>query len=558
MKQLSYLLILSFAALVFNNCGTDDYVWTDDGTTNDSTNIDSLNVNRLVVKKVYFQLPTELESVAKDWTVNTIFSTDNKSTDSLTAEFYDENSQELIVALNESGNVTLMAFQSAFGKDSIEMSLETTAKAMVMLMPWTQNMAGWLKKQVIDDLPNHPEFNNLVDAIKLSLKGGELDPLVIAPVLNELAVLQEKASNKKLEKTEDPVVLAAENNTITIKNRKSSAYLGVGIYDENNNLVKVDKVDGFLKSSSTLEDLKAYLFNGPKAYPTVEFEIEKAGDYNLVIDNGFTGEESEENSLAFKWNAGRAVIMTLGFVSDIFSTEEPGMVKCAVGFVENYTSFGNEIYSAIQSNSADQSTGYTERINLVATHSKNLLTYLSGCNVWGKSWLKINPGMVKKILNTMSVFGKAQKLFDSGFFVYDLYKYNEKQEFCLEMDENGEFTECSKFDFEGTWRWEMINYSSKAGEENALYIEIITTDRKGVYDGYYSYNYPRTSGKWYNAELPGSILLTFEDGEITLPGSGEPKKVIVKDHNAETFYSDNWDSTYDQSTVYTKYRLSRQ
>ncbi|MGB0429036.1 MAG: fibrobacter succinogenes major paralogous domain-containing protein [Bacteroidia bacterium] len=33
-KQLSYLILLAFAALVFNNCGTDDYVYGDDGNGN--------------------------------------------------------------------------------------------------------------------------------------------------------------------------------------------------------------------------------------------------------------------------------------------------------------------------------------------------------------------------------------------------------------------------------------------------------------------------------------------------------------------------------------------
>ena len=49
-KQFSYLLVLSFAALIFSNCGgTDNPIWTDDGTTNDSTqtgiSLDKLNYN---------------------------------------------------------------------------------------------------------------------------------------------------------------------------------------------------------------------------------------------------------------------------------------------------------------------------------------------------------------------------------------------------------------------------------------------------------------------------------------------------------------------------------
>ncbi|MFY0673426.1 MAG: hypothetical protein JXQ87_08470 [Bacteroidia bacterium] len=43
MKQLSYLILLAFAALVFSNCGTDDYVWTDDG--NDSTSYFSIRMD---------------------------------------------------------------------------------------------------------------------------------------------------------------------------------------------------------------------------------------------------------------------------------------------------------------------------------------------------------------------------------------------------------------------------------------------------------------------------------------------------------------------------------
>lgn len=482
-------------------------------------------------------IPSNSNISLGDLSVSSLFTENSQITEGATEiESFNDNSMELTFATNSQENIVLLSYFNPISSDVVDLSIESTAVALIMLNPWTFDLSVNAKADAIEFIKSLPEFESLKNVLETNFKNGELNPINTIAVLEKVTNVQAIVSNRTTEYIA-PLTFNFQNSTATIINEASSASYSIGLYNQNNELLEHKIAIGLDKTHQIYQD---YISNNYQYEidneQTVQFDIPSDGDWTLKAKSGLSFDGSLENQQAAFYNAGNLGLSILGIISpklkkaikngecifDIGQNIYNG-VNGSVGIATSFEEFNNGTISGYDltldglSFMWTQSTGVYSTITDCASNS----TELFGIE-------KLKNGSFDKILKFLDLLGNLENAFNGGAMLGDWIIYDNEIDYCFTKNGNTigkswtnntpvrTYDNCTVtiLDANLTLTNNILNYSfleSDSCFENENVNNVIDLNL-----GYNQINETTWTGLFFNNEIRHTITITNDTVSIRL------------------------------------------
>ncbi len=426
------ILILSFIALftVFNwNCGKiNDF--SDSNEENSDTG--------LIEKTVIIDLPPELVHLKADMKISSLFSeTSEIKNDEATVEVINNNF-ETVFATNVSGQIILLGMNRGDVSD-IELSIESTAKTMLMLHPWAIDLSTNAKIEAMQYISTLPEYSDLVASLTTSLSTDSLNPVLMKPLLDKILSLRKDKSSRNLIVYSEPLRIDASAQSVTITNNECSVGYTIGLYNEVNQLIEKKYLSGQDKSFTFFEYFLSGTFDIDPEYPEISFNYSNIGEYTIEARNGMAFDGSSLDINARRENTW---ILFKKFLSLINKGLGKSADKCAIESTSYLISIEERFSSVIDKlNSGQISKDEATRtfIEILSGQIGDVGNLIDECLLDGKG---IKIVALKKLLGFLDVSAKIQSSFDAGAILGDWLYFDNSIDNCFAVNVSGDVETC--------------------------------------------------------------------------------------------------------------------
>ncbi len=211
---------------------------------------------------------------------------------------FNNNKNHLV--LNANGELILMRYNSSQNSD-YDITVESTALAMVMNTPLVQSLNEEGKRQLLNLLPTKPAFKALIAEISNSIKAGKsfADTNNVNLIQNYKKIIGEvdakliafskpsrgSESIKNSTGFDDPVGIYRNGRKITFVNRGVANYYVIGIY-KNKTRVKKLVLDGINIFSASIGDIINPILFPDTTVSQQTYTLEGDGEFEIKIRSG--------------------------------------------------------------------------------------------------------------------------------------------------------------------------------------------------------------------------------------------------------------------------------
>ena len=441
MKNIFFLLIIAIFTL---SCDKED----SQSTSEEEVKVKELNVS--------IELPINSSINPDDLSVSTILTDKAPVVDSnTTIETFDDEAIELAFATNAQGNIVLMGYFDPIDVEAVQLNLDNTAIALVMMHPWTIDLSVSAKKDAFIYIKNLPEYATLKQAIESSINAGEINPLATSNVIQKL-ILTQKEVFSRISEYKEPLHFDIEASKITVKNEVSSAAYSIGLYDPNNKLIEKKLVDGLGKLQYTMNQFSDNTFTSTKI-PEITFDTPTAnGNYKLKAKSGLSFDNSPENLEAAYENSK----ILLSNVVGIFSTKLKAIVRLKAGkcggeigaYVFNGTSGTMSIANSLKDFSQNNKTKYG-LVKDVFFFSKDkydgIVKLINSCS---SNYYNIKSSPFKSFFSYLDILSNLESAFNGGAHLADWLQFDKSIETCFKKA-NNDISPCNLLS--GVWTLDL-------------------------------------------------------------------------------------------------------
>ncbi len=425
---IALISMLAVTALVFQSCKKDNVEENSGETT------------ELVEKHVIINLPPELNSLESEIFVNTLYSENSDIVNNeAIIKVVDNNMLITVFATNTSGQIVLLGMQNT-GDIEFELSIESTAKAMVMLHPWAIDLTGDAKIQAMEYIATLPEYTELVSALTTSLQTDSLNPLLMIPLLEKILSLQNNDTSKNLIVYKSPLKLDASSESIKITNNMSSVGYTTGLYNKDNQLIDKKFLEGQDKSYFFFNSFLSGYFDIDPEYPEISFNYNESGNYTIRARNGLAFDGSSLDINARRENLWYLFKKSLSLINESLGK---GADECVMATTDFIISFEERVNSTLQELAAGETTNAEMTrvfISAITSQLGDVGGLINTCALNGKG---IKNGALKKLLGFLDVTSKLVNSFDTGAFMADWVQYDKSIDHCFTKETDGNIELCN-------------------------------------------------------------------------------------------------------------------
>ena len=346
---------------------------------------------------------------------------------------------ELAYAINQSGKPVMLSYFNPASTERITMNATTTAVAIVLLHPWTINLAPAAREEAMAHIRKLPEFVGLLRAVEESIIGGSSDPLVDPSVLDLLEPVQ-SAMQKDLTAYKEPLSFEVSSSNLTVTNRESAAGYLVTLYDVySGEELSSQFVGGVDKSFATLAD---YLVGDSSKISgetdAIIFPLPKdTTKYSVAATNGNTLLPNAKDIQATTYNLGQNTWHLLSVISPKLGKafKRPKCAAATIGYLTGHSQSSADLWSTMQG-VADGSTSPQDLYYSVTTwlHSNlnGFAEIVKDCTkgvwIWSDG---LSSAGISIPMDLMKHFLAANAVYKAGFAVADLLIYPTHVDYCF-------------------------------------------------------------------------------------------------------------------------------
>ncbi len=471
------------------------------------------------------ELPTGSSINANDLKVSTIL-TENAPVVNANAKVqtFDADAIELAFATNAQGKMVLLSYFDPIDGGAIQLNLDNTAIALVMMHPWTVDLSVSAKKEAAAYIKGLPEYEALKQSIKNSINAGDIDPLATSDVVAKLIVTQKMLF--RISEYKEPLQFDIDASKITIENKVSSAAYSIGLYGLNGNLIERKMVDGLGKFQYTINQFTSNTYISSEI-PKIAFNTPTAdGNYLLKAKSGLSFDNSTENLEAAYENSKILLSNTIG----IFSTKLKAIVRLKAGkcggeigaFVYNGTTGTTSIANSLKAYSENNKSKYLlvkDVLFFVKEKYDGMVQLINSCS---SNPYNIQKSPFKTFFNYLDILSRLENAFNGGAHLADWLQFNKTIETCFKRS-NNTITQC---------------YPVKLTENNIL--------NTGMYNG---------NGTCYGGPLNAYFInFNYIDTEKKIKANLSNLRIQYKFENNGCWSA--WDTTTVATTYFANYPLT--
>lgn len=454
MKKVALFLTLvtAFFSCLPDTSDPDPFGGTDDG----SGGLVAQDGNILV--DLTIELPPNAELSPMDLAVSSLFTDDSSlAAGNTTVEYFNGDGLELTFVTDLDQNIILFGFVNPNDASSFTLNSGSTAQALVLMHPWAMDLSTELKKQVMTEIENMPEFATLQTSIETEVSKANVDLLNNELVQSSLANLINKVldsnagkskSSKLIDELKEPLAISTEGNTLTVKNIDNSMAYGVKLLGENgSNAVQI--LPDVNKNLFAFDQIGRIISLSGFEETQVSFNIASNQQYSIIAKNGLEFDNSEEDSVVFNRNAGKILISLLGLVSSslkgAFSSDQCLDALGRFAF-QNIT----QTFQKISRNQISNSDFLDDNLDLLRENTVGVGNVLNQCNhpLVQSERLKV---LISSVVKVKEVFNAAE----FGLLVIDWARYKNRIEFCIDKS-SGEVVKCKDVTLSGELEFKRV------------------------------------------------------------------------------------------------------
>lgn len=401
---------------------------------------------------------------------------------------FDVNGYETAFVTNADDDIVLLGYFNPGESKSITVNTESTAIALLLLNPWSMDLAPNAKQEYIALAKTLPEFAELKKRIEQSIASQSGGPLNDQHVLDQLAVTQ-RASLLKIQdmreapaammaraasQTNSPLAFQIETSGIKVDNQLSSITYVVGLYDGSGKLIDKKEVSGLEKSYYFLKEFGLGKYINTAGSSAAFKTPSNDGSYTLVARNGFAFDGSVEDREALRANAVGLTFQVLGILSTGLKeyTKLINKEACTSQIGDLVLQFDNGTYKLAQSfeRFGKGQIGKTalafDVFRFVMDRYTSIVETIRICKPKAKQLINLEDAKyVGRLVKSAFVVSAVLDVFDTSAALTDWVQYDKKIEKCFQLKDR-KITECNPLI--GTWelisdRQYEIVYSGTGG-----------------------------------------------------------------------------------------------
>ena len=390
------------------------------------------------------ELPTGSSLNPNDLKVSTILTENAPVVNSNSkVQTFDADAIELAFATNTQGKMVLLSFFDPIDGESIQLNLDNTAIALVMMHPWTVDLSVSAKKEAAAYIKGLPEFSALKQSINNSINAGDIDPLASSDVIAKLILTQKMLF--RISEYKEPLQFDIDASKITIENKTSSAAYSLGLYGSNGNLIERKMVDGLGKFQYTINQFTNNTYTSSEI-PKITFNTPAAdGNYLLKAKSGLSFDNSTENLEAAYENSKILLANTIG----IFSTKLKAIVRLKAGkcggeigaYLYNGTTGTINIANSLKDYSENNKSKYLlvkDVFFFIKEKYDGMVQLINSCST---NPYNIQKSPFKAFFNYLDILSRLENAFNGGAHLADWLQFDKSIETCFKKSSN-DITQC--------------------------------------------------------------------------------------------------------------------
>jgi hypothetical protein len=357
-----------------------------------------------------------LPSNAIDPTSLTVLSSTEESTINNSAAFMMDSSSfkdySTQVVLNSVGEAVMMRYNYPNSPDH-DISIESTALAMLMNTPAVQSLTEQGRINLITYIVNTPEFVNLLIELELNLScckdGRSFTDTTNTDLINAFKSLGAAASANNLKSAfDEPILTNQSGNQVVFINNGVAVNYWVGIYNNGQKMISAP-IDAAQIFSSSIKDIEAGFLNSNPGPASIDYTFKSNGIYKVYIRSGRILDNTFESKAALVQN------LTLGAL-DLLNIVLPDSKECtksAATAIQTYIETNLNLYTISVSSPSDLQTV----IGIIFKATKDIID-LKSCS----------GNKTKKLLGFFTKYfdliGKVGNSLNSSMFVFHFLSAN--------------------------------------------------------------------------------------------------------------------------------------
>jgi Fibrobacter succinogenes major domain (Fib_succ_major) len=397
---MKYLLLLLCLSLFVISCNKDD--------DHSDNSLEQKEISGTII------LPSGIDINTEQWSAHSPLADGSVVGNKFELNIFKNTTSTILIQNGD--KVVLMGYRR-IGEGGLEITTESTAKALIMCLPIMASIAAESRFQIIDNAAILPEFETLKTEIESNLvSGNDLFDLQNEALFTALGnVIQKISSNpdgrlaSKKNLLSEPVQVEQDNRNLTFSNNHIAYTTVIGIYKDEQklNTIQIDGVDAFPTSISNLANGifggGTTLFGNGKVSEAYNFNDD--GNYKVKIRTGLPlqDDDTEEYDQALRANLIHASKLALNIFLPAIENENTGC----------FTNLAQEVCEAI--NDAENLDA-KKAVYLAFKHTLKSTENFYKC-VYGKN-LDFSATYFGKVGKLYSVFSELADRIDNLGSIY--------------------------------------------------------------------------------------------------------------------------------------------
>ncbi|MCA0133866.1 DUF5011 domain-containing protein [Winogradskyella alexanderae] len=421
-----YSFILLCAFLMFFSCSTDNNNPVDPALIEQPPSDGNVKVD------IKVELPSNTTFSESDLEVISIFDSSTLTSSGISdIEIYNGDNLELVSVQNSVQEAVLFGLLDPVDENIKIIDVTSTAKAIVMLAPWSIGLSKEEKIQALSLISTLSGYDSFLTEVEQGIKSQDLTNVNPQEIQNQLVEsFFSRTSNSDIDGNFGPLDVIVENTALSVYPEwETNINISYSLKLFKNGVLQDDKMLlGNLVSQGVID----LLFNGigsSNSTQQVDFTLPTSGLYELKARNGSS--LSDDHSDALIQNLSVTLYELIGVFSGSFNSLFSQNAPC-LGTIINQIKGTTEFIVAFNQYQSGGLSNYDMALAFLTTAKEVIATIgTDGCF----PSQSIVAGLVQTIVNVINVIQQGIAVINTGSVLYDWYTLPGEIDICVEKAE---------------------------------------------------------------------------------------------------------------------------